>query len=94
MKKPKITKSTETSEDIPDITTTSADLPTAQEDMPRVTLPRNINVLPRSFSTIANEKPLVTLEKHGRVGIMKFNDPDRLNALTSEMGMRVQGNSR
>ncbi|KAG9416712.1 putative enoyl CoA hydratase [Aphanomyces cochlioides] len=41
----------------------------------------------RSFS-VASES--VTLEKRGQIGILRLNDPNRLNALTADMGDRVQ----
>ncbi|RHY11837.1 hypothetical protein DYB25_001033 [Aphanomyces astaci] len=43
----------------------------------------------RSLSTTA--KASVTLEKHGQIGILRLNDPNRLNALTANMGDRVEG---
>ncbi|GLE09645.1 hypothetical protein PINS_up021382 [Pythium insidiosum] len=33
---------------------------------------------------------LVTLEKHGRVGILRLNDPKRLNPMTADMGKALQ----
>ncbi|ETV89095.1 hypothetical protein H257_00472 [Aphanomyces astaci] len=42
----------------------------------------------RSLSTTA--KASVTLEKHGQIGILRLNDPNRLNALTANMGDRVE----
>ncbi|GLE09011.1 hypothetical protein PINS_up020538 [Pythium insidiosum] len=36
---------------------------------------------------------LVTLEKHGRVGILRLNDPKRLNPMTADMGKALQGGS-
>ncbi|OQR99551.1 hypothetical protein THRCLA_06462 [Thraustotheca clavata] len=32
----------------------------------------------------------VTLEKQGKIGILRLNDPNRLNALTADMGDRVE----
>lgn len=34
---------------------------------------------------------LVTLEKHGRVGVLRLNDPKRLNPMTAAMGTALQG---
>lgn len=34
---------------------------------------------------------LVTLEKDGRVGILRLNDPKRLNPMTAAMGNALQG---
>ncbi|CAK5019035.1 unnamed protein product [Aphanomyces euteiches] len=41
----------------------------------------------RSFSAASES---VTLEKRGQIGILRLNDPNRLNALTADMGDRVQ----
>ncbi|KAH9190501.1 hypothetical protein AeNC1_007522 [Aphanomyces euteiches] len=41
----------------------------------------------RSFSAVSES---VTLEKRGQIGILRLNDPNRLNALTADMGDRVQ----
>ncbi|OQR91765.1 enoyl-CoA hydratase/isomerase [Achlya hypogyna] len=43
----------------------------------------------RAFSTAANAS-CVTLEKQGTIGILRLNDPNRLNALTADMGDRVE----
>ncbi|EQC40850.1 hypothetical protein SDRG_01917 [Saprolegnia diclina VS20] len=42
----------------------------------------------RSFSSAAAS--CVTLEKQGTIGILRLNDPSRLNALTADMGDRVE----
>jgi hypothetical protein len=46
----------------------------------------------RLFSSIV-AKNSVVLEKEGRIGILRLNDPVHLNALTAEMGDRVEGNT-
>ncbi|KDO28152.1 hypothetical protein SPRG_06199 [Saprolegnia parasitica CBS 223.65] len=43
----------------------------------------------RSFSSAAAAS-CVTLEKQGTIGILRLNDPGRLNALTADMGDRVE----
>ncbi|ETW08813.1 hypothetical protein, variant 1 [Aphanomyces invadans] len=42
----------------------------------------------RGVSSAAKES--VTLEKQGQIGIVRLNDPNRLNALTADMGDRVE----
>lgn len=40
---------------------------------------------------VRTKSDLVTLEKHGRVGVLRLNDPKRLNPMTAAMGTALQG---
>lgn len=44
----------------------------------------------RSFALQSHVRDLVTLEKVGRVGVLRLNDPKRLNPMTSSMGIALQ----
>lgn len=45
----------------------------------------------RVLGGVRAKSDLVTLEKHGRVGVLRLNDPKRLNPMTAAMGTALQG---
>lgn len=51
-------------------------------------LPSQLN---RLLGGLRAKSDLVTLERRGRVGVLRLNDPKRLNPMTAAMGKALQG---
>lgn len=49
------------------------------------------SALQQRLGSTRAKSDIVTLEKHGRVGILRLNDPKRLNPMTAAMGEALQG---
>ncbi|TMW60267.1 hypothetical protein Poli38472_000309 [Pythium oligandrum] len=63
--------------------------------MVRSTLTRGVGAVLRparnaAFSNMRSMSSVVTLEKQGRVGILRLNDPKRLNPMTGAMGQALE----
>lgn len=50
-----------------------------------------ISTSPRLHGGVRMKSDLVTLEKVGRVGVLRLNDPKRLNPMTGDMGKALEG---